>query len=348
MIKSTFGERLDALIHRVFPFLFVRRIDPNLLTVCGAVVSAAAAVAFMQGRFPLGGVLILAGGFFDLVDGVVARHHGISTRFGAFLDSTMDRLVDMALFLGLMLHFATAGQTRWVLLTGVASIATVLVSYAQAKAEAAAKSASAAADLLKLDDDASGALITLDLVRNGEHQGLQSADAAERSLRELDRTIERYRQQERALTEARQRAAEHADDASDAADQADAEVVSLEDAVRKGELGSEGVQDAIDSAVEAAGRSHAAAEDARHQRTLAESADRGSLADALALWEGELLEGRHPEGRPVRRLAAYAAGHVAAAVRTGGASRTSVAPVGRGPRRRRTGDATLARTRARA
>ncbi len=75
------------------------------------------------------------GGVFDLVDGAVARHHGISTRFGAFLDSTLDRFVDMALFIGLALYFAIGGQPGLVLLTGVALVATVLVSYAQAKAE---------------------------------------------------------------------------------------------------------------------------------------------------------------------------------------------------------------------
>ncbi len=135
MIKSVIGERLDRLIHRLFPFLFVRRLNPNLLTVCGVIVSSFAAAAFMSGRVPLGGVLILAGGFFDLVDGVVARHHGISTRFGAFLDSTLDRVVDMALLLGLVLFYAGAGESGHVLLAGYAMAATVLVSYAQAKAE---------------------------------------------------------------------------------------------------------------------------------------------------------------------------------------------------------------------
>ena len=135
MIKSAVGERLDPLIHRLFPFLIRRRIAPNLLTVCGACVALVAAAAFMWGHFPLGGVLLLAGGFFDLVDGVVARHHGISTRFGAFLDSTLDRLVDMAVLLGICVHYAALGAPDDVLLAGTAMVSSVLVSYAKARAE---------------------------------------------------------------------------------------------------------------------------------------------------------------------------------------------------------------------
>ncbi|MGH0028407.1 MAG: CDP-alcohol phosphatidyltransferase family protein [Myxococcota bacterium] len=135
MIKSSVGQRLDQLIHTLFPFLFVRKLNPDVLTVTGAAVSALAAVAFMQGRLVAAGVLILAGGFFDLVDGVVARHHGISTRFGAFLDSTLDRFVDMALFVGIAVHFAARGEPSHVLLCGVALTATALVSYAKARAE---------------------------------------------------------------------------------------------------------------------------------------------------------------------------------------------------------------------
>ena len=135
MIKEKLGDRLDDWIHTALPFLFRRSIDPNLLTVVGALVSLLAAAAFAAGWFVMGGVGILAGGFFDLVDGVVARHHGTTTRFGAFLDSTLDRLVDMALLLGIALHFARVGRPEVVLLAGVALIASVLVSYSKACAE---------------------------------------------------------------------------------------------------------------------------------------------------------------------------------------------------------------------
>jgi CDP-diacylglycerol--glycerol-3-phosphate 3-phosphatidyltransferase len=135
VIKSSVGEGLDRLIHKLFPFLFARPLNPDLLTVTGALVSVLAAAAFTQGRLLWAGGLMLAGGFFDLVDGVVARHQGISTRFGAFLDSTLDRFVDMALFVGIAVHYARTGDAGSVLLTGVALTASVLVSYSKARAE---------------------------------------------------------------------------------------------------------------------------------------------------------------------------------------------------------------------
>ncbi len=140
MIKSVFGHRLDPWVRRLLPFLFRRPVNPNLLTVLGTSVSLAAAVAFAAGWFVMAGLLVLAGGLCDLVDGVVARTHGVSTRFGAFLDSTLDRLSDMALLLGIAMHFALGGEPRFVLLAGYTLVVTVLVSYAQARAEIAVPS----------------------------------------------------------------------------------------------------------------------------------------------------------------------------------------------------------------
>jgi phosphatidylglycerophosphate synthase len=130
-----FGDRVDGWLHAAFPFLFHKRVSPNLLTVVGTLVSLLAAVALARGSFFSAGLLILAGGVFDLIDGVVARHHGITTRFGGFLDSTLDRLADMALLGGVAVHFAATGDLPHVLLAGAALITSVLVSYAQARAE---------------------------------------------------------------------------------------------------------------------------------------------------------------------------------------------------------------------
>lgn len=135
MIKARLGPRLDGWVRALFPFLFRKSLSPNLLTVAGTLVSLLAAVSFALGWFATGGLLLVAGGFFDLVDGVVARHHGTATRFGAFLDSTLDRLVDMALLLGIAMYFAVRSQPEHVLLAGVALVSSVLVSYAQARAE---------------------------------------------------------------------------------------------------------------------------------------------------------------------------------------------------------------------
>jgi len=135
VIKAKFGKDLDAQIHRFFPFLFRRNLNPNLLSACGVVVSLLAALAFAIGAFVIGGLLVLVGGFFDLVDGAVARHNGTNSHWGAFLDSTLDRLVDMGLLLGILMFYAGAGELGLAWLTGIALVATVMVSYTKARAE---------------------------------------------------------------------------------------------------------------------------------------------------------------------------------------------------------------------
>jgi phosphatidylglycerophosphate synthase len=135
VIKEKLGHRVDAVIHRLFPFLFKREVNPDLLTLLGALVSMGAAALFATGRFELAGLVMLAGGFFDLVDGVVARHFGISTTFGGFLDSTLDRLVDMVVLLGIVIFYSGIGQQGIAILAAVVLVSTVLTSYAKARAE---------------------------------------------------------------------------------------------------------------------------------------------------------------------------------------------------------------------
>jgi phosphatidylglycerophosphate synthase len=135
VIKARFGDRLDGWLEAALPFLFRRRVNPNVLTVIGTAISVAAGAAFAMGAFGWGAIGILLGGIFDLVDGVIARKHGSATPFGAFLDSTLDRLADMAILLGVMLHYAAHGDAGTVLLGGVALIASVMTSYAKARAE---------------------------------------------------------------------------------------------------------------------------------------------------------------------------------------------------------------------
>jgi len=135
VIKEKLGHRLDGWIHTFFPFLFWRPINPDWLTLAGTLIASSAGLAFAEGAHGTAGCLLLAGGFFDLTDGVVARHFGISTRFGAFLDSSLDRVVDVAAMLGLVVFFARANHPGGVALCSVILIATVLTSYSKARAE---------------------------------------------------------------------------------------------------------------------------------------------------------------------------------------------------------------------
>jgi len=134
VLKAKIGEGIDPAVRKLLPFLFRRPIDPNLLTVIGTVICLASAVAFAFEPF-WGAVILCLGGLFDLVDGVVARHHGTESNFGAWLDSTLDRLVDMAVLLGLLMFYARAGESSLVLLVGWALVASVMVSYSKARAE---------------------------------------------------------------------------------------------------------------------------------------------------------------------------------------------------------------------
>lgn len=135
MLKSRFGFELDPAIRRALPFLLHARVHPNALTVAGTAISLGAAAAFAAGELRGGALLAAVGGVFDLSDGVVARAQGRTTRFGAFLDSSLDRLVDVALLFGLALHYAGAGEPTWAWLAGTALAGSVLTSYTKARAE---------------------------------------------------------------------------------------------------------------------------------------------------------------------------------------------------------------------
>jgi CDP-diacylglycerol--glycerol-3-phosphate 3-phosphatidyltransferase len=136
VLKARLGHDFDERIARALPSLvFHRRVHPNVLSLMGVAVSLGGAWAFAEGAFRLGAVIVLLGGVFDLVDGVVARRQGRVTTFGGFLDSSLDRVVDMALLLGLVLHYASRGAAPLAGLAALALVATVLVSYTKARAE---------------------------------------------------------------------------------------------------------------------------------------------------------------------------------------------------------------------
>ena len=135
VLKARLGHDYDERIARALPFLFHPRVHPNALSLVGVIVSLGGAWAFAEGAFRSGAAFVLVGGVFDLVDGVVARRQGRVTTFGGFLDSSLDRVVDMALLLGLVLHYAGRGADALAVLAALALVATVLVSYTKARAE---------------------------------------------------------------------------------------------------------------------------------------------------------------------------------------------------------------------
>jgi CDP-diacylglycerol--glycerol-3-phosphate 3-phosphatidyltransferase len=111
-------------------------VHPNTVTILGFLLQAGIGVVFGLGRLRLGGILLLAIAPVDALDGALARAVGRKSRFGAFLDSTLDRLSDAALILGLTAHFIREGDHTLVALLLIALVASLLVSYVRARAEA--------------------------------------------------------------------------------------------------------------------------------------------------------------------------------------------------------------------
>src|SRR4030042_1346055 len=87
------------------------RITPDTLTWIGLAINISAAWVIATGRLIIGGVLVLVGGLFDILDGALARFTNKTTVFGGLLDSTFDRLSEAALFIGLLILYAPDGNT---------------------------------------------------------------------------------------------------------------------------------------------------------------------------------------------------------------------------------------------
>lgn len=135
MITQSIGAGCRWLLVRIVDAIAATGINPNVLTFFGMVVNFWAAVDFAMGLFAWGASLIFLAGFLDMLDGQVARRGKRVTAFGGFLDSTLDRYSDMALYMGLLVFYARHGRTSYVVLAAAATAGSVMVSYARARAE---------------------------------------------------------------------------------------------------------------------------------------------------------------------------------------------------------------------
>ena len=138
MFGASIGRGASRIIGAMVRGLARRRINPNVLTVIGVSINVVSGILFGLGHFFSAGVILIVANLFDMLDGQVARRTGQVTPFGGFLDSTFDRISDMAAFVGLMTFYARDTEqhsTLNVLLAGLAMVGSVLVSYASARAE---------------------------------------------------------------------------------------------------------------------------------------------------------------------------------------------------------------------
>ncbi len=110
-------------------------ITPNTISWFGFLLAAGAAVLITTGHLFAAGFVVLVAGFFDILDGALARHTNQTTRFGAVLDSTLDRLSEAVLLLGILVLYAREQSVAEILLVGVALLGSLLVSYIRARAE---------------------------------------------------------------------------------------------------------------------------------------------------------------------------------------------------------------------
>ncbi|HEX7336054.1 MAG TPA: CDP-alcohol phosphatidyltransferase family protein [Gemmatimonadales bacterium] len=134
-LEKPFYTIVNPLVER----LIRAGVRPNTITTVGTGLVLLSAVVYATGHVRIGGLLLLLSGVADTLDGQVARGGAMVTRFGAFYDSTLDRVGDGATFIGIGAFLLTAPDVAYripaVILCMVAILGSVLVSYARARAE---------------------------------------------------------------------------------------------------------------------------------------------------------------------------------------------------------------------
>ncbi len=132
------GRNAQRIIDAMVRWLAYGHINPNILTVIGVALNVGCGLLFGLGHFFWAGIALIVANLFDMLDGQVARLSGRVTRFGGFLDSSLDRLSDMVVFVGLMVFYSRTTEfhsTLNVFLAGAGLMGSVMVSYASARAE---------------------------------------------------------------------------------------------------------------------------------------------------------------------------------------------------------------------
>ena len=127
------------LIEPVADYLVRHRVNPNVITTIGTLCTIAAAVIYAFGHISIAGWVLGLTALFDVLDGTVARRTGRETKFGAFYDSSLDRVSDGMILAGLTVFYATDSprhSVAMVIICLMAIIGTFLTSYTRARADA--------------------------------------------------------------------------------------------------------------------------------------------------------------------------------------------------------------------
>ena len=135
MFEAKLKPRLEIILSAVANKMVAIGITANMVTFFGFVVNLIATFYFATGRLVTGGILILFGGSFDMIDGAVARAQRNSRASGALLDSVIDRYSEGFLLLGALIYFYSLESLLGIVLAFSAWFGSILVSYVRARAE---------------------------------------------------------------------------------------------------------------------------------------------------------------------------------------------------------------------
>ena len=135
MFEAKLKPRLEIILSVVANKMVAIGITANMVTFFGLVVNLIATFYFATGRLVTGGILILFGGSFDMIDGAVARAQRNPRASGALLDSVIDRYSEGFLLLGALIYFYSLGSLLGIILAFSAWFGSILVSYVRARAE---------------------------------------------------------------------------------------------------------------------------------------------------------------------------------------------------------------------
>lgn len=136
MIETALRPKVTEWIRPLTDFLAQKGVSPNIITFIGLGTSFLSATAFALGYFRVAAFFVTLSGLCDLFDGAVARSSGRgSSVFGAFLDSCLDRLSEITIFLGICLYYLWAGEAVHILLLFLTLAGSLMVSYTKARSE---------------------------------------------------------------------------------------------------------------------------------------------------------------------------------------------------------------------
>lgn len=134
--KQAIKDQSRRILDPIVALLASMGVSPMLVSVIGLVISLYAAILITKGSLFWAGFWLLISGICDVLDGALARERGQETKFGAFVDSTFDRISELLVFGALLLYYDGRGYADTLLVVILVAMAgSVLVSYARARIE---------------------------------------------------------------------------------------------------------------------------------------------------------------------------------------------------------------------